>query len=150
MVTEDISKYDAIYKSSTLFPSLPLFLSLFLFSYVVIVIGDTATGKTSLLTRWLNDRFDPSNPPTVGTEFNAKTYNCDGKFVKIQLWDTGTLTLTIPRTLFLSLLIAGQERYRAVTRQYYRGAFGAIVVYDITRRDSFESVKRWLDDLKGI
>jgi Ras-related protein Rab-11A len=111
VVTEDVSKYDAIYK--------------------IIVIGDTATGKTSLLSRWLNDRFDGNNSATVGTEFNAKTYNIDGKMVKIQLWDT-----------------AGQERYRAVTRQYYRGALGAIVVYDITRKDSFENVKRWLDDLK--
>lgn len=122
-------------------------------SSAVIVIGDTATGKTSLLNRWLTDRYDPSNPPTVGTEFSTKTYRCNNKVVKIQLWDTGNTSLSPPgfphSNASNSSFIAGQERYRAVTRQYYRGALGAIVVYDISRKDSYQSIKNWLEELKG-
>lgn len=99
------TKYDAIYKSTVLFTPSPhnsllssiviqTFHPLPLPSHLlslrsVVVIGDTAVGKTNLLHRWLEDRFDTTSPPTVGSEFHAKTYNANGSVVKMQLWDTG-------------------------------------------------------------
>ncbi|KAM6575368.1 hypothetical protein CsatA_023695 [Cannabis sativa] len=74
--------------------------------------------------------FDPTSKATIGVEFQTQVVDIDGKEIKAQIWDT-----------------AGQERFRAVTSAYYRGAVGALVVYDITRKSTFESVKRWLDEL---
>jgi len=68
---------------------------------------------------------------TIGVEFATRTVNCDGKNIKSQIWDT-----------------AGQERYRAITSAYYRGAVGALLVYDITKRSSYENVPRWLKELR--
>ncbi|CAM8978836.1 unnamed protein product [Rhodiola kirilowii] len=98
--------------------------------FKIVVIGDSAVGKSNLLWRFSRDEFDPNSKATIGVEFQTQEVIIDGKEVKAQIWDT-----------------AGQERFRAVTSAYYRGAVGALVVYDITRRATFESVKRWLDEL---
>ena len=68
---------------------------------------------------------------TIGVEFGAKTIQINGKTIKIQIWDT-----------------AGQEAFQAITRTYYQGAIGALLVYDITRRDTFTHVTKWLDDVR--
>ena len=68
---------------------------------------------------------------TIGVEFGAKTIQINGKTIKIQIWDT-----------------AGQEAFQAITRTYYKGAIGALLVYDITRRDTFTHVTKWLDDVR--
>ncbi|EYU40652.1 hypothetical protein ABFS82_14G057300 [Erythranthe guttata] len=98
--------------------------------FKIVVIGDSAVGKSNLLSRFARDEFDHNSKATIGVEFQTQVLELDGKEVKAQVWDT-----------------AGQERFRAVTSAYYRGAVGALVVYDITRITTFESIKRWLDEL---
>ena len=100
--------------------------------FKIVVIGDSAVGKSNLLSRFTRDEFDHNSKATIGVEFQTQVLEVDGKEVKAQVWDT-----------------AGQERFRAVTSAYYRGAVGALVVYDITRRTTFDSVKRWLDELNS-
>ncbi|KAM6564816.1 hypothetical protein CsatB_024814 [Cannabis sativa] len=98
--------------------------------FKIVLIGDSAVGKSNLLSRFATNQFDPTSKATIGVEFQTQVVDIDGKEIKAQIWDT-----------------AGQERFRAVTSAYYRGAVGALVVYDITRKSTFESVKRWLDEL---
>ncbi|XP_065875301.1 ras-related protein RABA5b [Euphorbia lathyris] len=98
--------------------------------FKIVIIGDSAVGKSNLLSRFARNEFDSNSKATIGVEFQTQVVDIDGKEIKAQIWDT-----------------AGQERFRAVTSAYYRGAIGALLVYDITRRSSFESVKRWLDEL---
>ncbi|KAG6436860.1 hypothetical protein SASPL_101764 [Salvia splendens] len=98
--------------------------------FKIVVIGDSAVGKSNLLSRFARDEFDHNSKGTIGVEFQTQVVQVDGKEVKAQVWDS-----------------AGQERFRAVTSAYYRGAVGALIVYDITRKTTFESTKRWLDEL---
>lgn len=100
--------------------------------FKIVVIGDSAVGKSNLLSRYARNEFSANSKATIGVEFQTQSMAIEGKEVKAQIWDT-----------------AGQERFRAVTSAYYRGAVGALVVYDITRRTTFESVGRWLDELKS-
>lgn len=93
--------------------------------FKIIIIGDAGVGKSNILIRYTKDMFDASNKPTIGIEFSSKTIDVDSKKVKLQIWDT-----------------AGQERYRAVAKQYYKGAAGVMIVYDITKRSSFENVSK--------
>ncbi|RAL54394.1 unnamed protein product [Cuscuta campestris] len=99
--------------------------------FKVVIIGDSAVGKSNLLSRYARDEFNMHSKATIGVEFQTQTIEIDGKEVKAQIWDT-----------------AGQERFRAVTSAYYRGALGALVVYDITRRTTFDSIPRWLEELQ--
>ncbi|KAG6603235.1 Ras-related protein RABA4d [Cucurbita argyrosperma subsp. argyrosperma] len=100
--------------------------------FKVVLIGDSAVGKTQLLARFSRDEFSVDSKATIGVEFQTKTLVIDQKTVKAQIWDT-----------------AGQERYRAVTSAYYRGAVGAMLVYDMTKRQSFDHMSRWLEELRG-
>ena len=96
-----------------------------------IVIGDAAVGKSCLLLQYTDNTFRNLHTCTIGVEFGAKMITVNGKKVKIQIWDT-----------------AGQEQFQAITRSYYKGAVGALVVYDITRKDSFEHISNWLSEVK--
>ncbi|KAB1224136.1 Ras-related protein RABA5b [Morella rubra] len=98
--------------------------------FKIVLIGDSAVGKSNLLSRFARNEFDTNTKATIGVEFQTQAVEIEGKEVKAQIWDT-----------------AGQERFRAVTSAYYRGAVGALVVYDISRKATFESVKRWLEEL---
>mmetsp|Transcript_41816 Transcript_41816/g.58374 ORF Transcript_41816/g.58374 Transcript_41816/m.58374 type:complete len:217 (+) Transcript_41816:51-701(+) len=98
-----------------------------------IVIGDASVGKSCILRRFLCDEFAADSTHTIGVEFGSKVLDVGGKYVKIQIWDT-----------------AGQERFRSVTRSYYRGAAGALLVYDITRRDSYNHCSSWLADARSL
>jgi small GTP-binding protein len=98
--------------------------------FKIVLIGDSAVGKSNLLSRFARNEFDTNSKATIGVEFQTQVVEIDGKEVKAQIWDT-----------------AGQERFRAVTSAYYRGSVGALVVYDISRRTTFDSVNRWLDEL---
>ncbi|KAH7689469.1 Small GTPase superfamily ARF/SAR type protein [Dioscorea alata] len=100
--------------------------------FKVVLIGDSAVGKSQLLARFSRDEFSLDSKATIGVEFQTRTLAIDHKTVKAQIWDT-----------------AGQERYRAVTSAYYRGAVGAMLVYDITKRQSFDHITRWLEELRG-
>lgn len=98
-----------------------------------ILIGDSSVGKSSLLVRLTDDRFLADPDPTIGVEFGSHLIRLDnGETVKVQVWDT-----------------AGSESFRSITRSYYRGAAGALLVYDITHRGSFLNVKSWLDDVRS-
>ena len=97
----------------------------------LILIGDASVGKTNILTKYLRNEFDPNSKATVGVEFGTKNIQIDNKIIKVQIWDT-----------------AGQERYKAITSTYYKGAKGAIIVYDITRKITFDNIEKWIGDLK--
>jgi Ras-related protein Rab-11B len=99
--------------------------------YKIVLIGDSGVGKSNLLLRFTRDEFNLESRLTIGVEFATRTLEIDGKRVKAQIWDT-----------------AGQERYRAITSAYYRGAVGALIVYDISKTESYESVLRWLKELR--
>eukprot|EP01105_Mastigella_eilhardi_P022736 TRINITY_DN5649_c0_g1_i6.p1 TRINITY_DN5649_c0_g1~~TRINITY_DN5649_c0_g1_i6.p1 ORF type:complete len:228 (+),score=58.69 TRINITY_DN5649_c0_g1_i6:79-684(+) len=101
----------------------------FLFKY--IIIGDTGVGKSCLLLQFTDKRFQPVHDVTIGVEFGARMITIDDKQIKLQIWDT-----------------AGQENFRSITRSYYRGAAGALLVYDISRRETFNHLGSWLEDAK--
>lgn len=97
-----------------------------------IIIGDEAVGKTCLLLQFTDKRYRTTHQVTVGVEFGSKTVEVSGKMIKLQCWDT-----------------AGQERFRSIVRSYYRGAAGALLIYDITRRESFVHVSQWLTEARS-
>lgn len=99
--------------------------------FKLVLIGDSGVGKSNLLSRFTKNEFNLESKSTIGVEFATRSLNIDGKVLKAQIWDT-----------------AGQERYRAITSAYYRGAVGALLVYDVTRRVTFENVARWLKELR--
>ena len=99
--------------------------------FKIVLIGDTSVGKTNILSKYLTDEFDPESKATVGVEFGTKNFKIENNIVKVQIWDT-----------------AGQERYRSITNAYYKGAKGALLVYDITNKKSFDNLDKWISDLK--
>jgi Ras-related protein Rab-11A len=99
--------------------------------YKIVLVGDWGVGKTNILSRYTWGEFMLGSPGTIGVQFSTKTIVIKDTPVKIQVWDT-----------------AGQDKYRAVTSAYYRGAHGAMIVYDITRLDTFKRLDIWLKELK--
>jgi len=99
--------------------------------FKVVLIGDSGVGKSNLLSRFTRNEFSLDSKSTIGVEFATKSIVAEGKTIKAQIWDT-----------------AGQERYRAITSAYYRGAVGALLVYDISKHATFENVERWLKELR--
>ena len=100
--------------------------------FKIILIGDTATGKTNILSKYLNNKFETDSKATIGVELSFKTFNINNDKVTAQIWDT-----------------AGQERYKSMTKAYFKGALGALVVYDITKKSTFENTEKWILDLKS-
>ncbi|GAA6009858.1 hypothetical protein JCM11491_000842 [Sporobolomyces phaffii] len=102
-----------------------------------ILLGDAATGKSSLLVRLTDQRFLEHSEPTIGVEFGSRLITLEppspdaGKVTKLQIWDT-----------------AGQESFRAITRSYYRGAGGALLCFSLTSHHSFANLSSWLNDLR--
>ena len=106
--------------------------SYFKYVFKYIIIGNPSVGKSCLLNQFLNNRFSEEYEITVGVEFGAKTIEIeDGNKVKLQIWDT-----------------AGQESFKSITRSYYRAAAVGMLVYDITNRESFDSISNWLEECK--
>uniref|UniRef100_H3DQU2 PH domain-containing protein n=1 Tax=Tetraodon nigroviridis TaxID=99883 RepID=H3DQU2_TETNG len=103
----------------------------YIFKY--IIIGDMGVGKSCLLHQFTEKKFMADCPHTIGVEFGTRIMEVHGQKVKLQIWDT-----------------AGQERFRAVTRSYYRGAAGALMVYDITRRSTYNHLSSWLTDARNL
>ncbi|CAI9292770.1 unnamed protein product [Lactuca saligna] len=99
--------------------------------YKVVLIGDSGVGKSNLLSRFSKNEFSLDSKSTIGVEFATRSIHVDDKTIKGQIWDT-----------------AGQERYRAITSAYYRGTVGALIVYDITRKVTFDNIERWLKELR--
>lgn len=99
--------------------------------YKYIIIGSTGVGKSCLLLQFTDKRFQPVHDLTIGVEFGARMIEIGDKQIKLQIWDT-----------------AGQESFRSITRSYYRGAAGCLLVYDITRRETFNHLTTWLEDAR--
>ncbi|CAB9522511.1 Ras-related protein Rab [Seminavis robusta] len=99
--------------------------------FKLVLLGDTAVGKSCLVVRFVRDEFFEFQEPTIGAAFLTQTVQLDDSTVKFEIWDT-----------------AGQERYRSLAPMYYRGAAAAIVVYDITNPDSFTGAKSWVKELQ--
>nr|XP_046169790.1 ras-related protein Rab-11A-like [Oncorhynchus gorbuscha] len=99
--------------------------------FKVVLIGDSGVGKSNLLSRFTRNEFNLESKSTIGVEFATRSIHVEGKTVKAQIWDT-----------------AGQERYRAITSAYYRGAVGALLVYDIAKHLTYENAERWLKELQ--
>lgn len=96
----------------------------------LMLIGDSGAGKTSLLIKYASDTFSPTYITTIGIDFKIKHVIIQNSRVKLQIWDT-----------------AGQERFRTITTAYYRCSQGVAIIYDVTDRDSFLNVERWLDEI---
>ncbi|TNN02218.1 hypothetical protein fugu_009705 [Takifugu bimaculatus] len=100
------------------------------FVFKVVLIGESGVGKSNLLSRYTKNEFNHDSRTTIGVEFSTRTVELNGFTIKAQIWDT-----------------AGLERYRAITSAYYRGAVGALLVYDITKHLTYDSMERWLKEL---
>jgi len=101
--------------------------------FKVVLVGDSFVGKTNIMSKYLKNEFHEDSKATVGVEFGSKQFIIEGHTIKAQIWDT-----------------AGQERYKAITSAYYKGAKGAFIVYDITRKNSFEAVEKWVSDVTAV
>ena len=98
----------------------------------VIIIGDSGVGKTNIMSKFLKNKFMEESKATVGVEFGSKLFDLNGHKIKAQIWDT-----------------AGQEKYKSITGAYFKGSKGALVVYDITQKSTYESLEKWVNDLKS-
>lgn len=96
----------------------------------LVLIGDTAVGKTNILLRYVNEEYKMSHITTIGVDFKIKTVNIEGVKIKMQIWDT-----------------AGQERFKTITETYYRGAAGVVLVYSITDRKTFHNMENWIKQI---
>lgn len=99
--------------------------------FKLLLIGDSAVGKTCILFRFSEDAFNSTFISTIGIDFKIRTVDLDGKKIKLQIWDT-----------------AGQERFRTITTAYYRGAMGIMLVYDITNEKSFDNIRTWIRNIE--
>ena len=101
------------------------------FKIKIVVIGDSGVGKTNLIRRFITDTFSNNSKATVGVEFTSKSYKINKHIFKIELWDT-----------------AGEERYKSITSVYYKGAKGALIVYDVTSQISFDNIGKWIMEIR--
>ena len=100
--------------------------------YKILLLGDSTVGKTCFLLRYMDETFIDSHMATIGLDYRLKTMILgEQKIVKVQLWDT-----------------AGQDKFRAITRNYYKGANGIILIYDVTNINTYENIKKWLNEIK--
>ena len=100
--------------------------------FKIIIIGNSATGKTKIINRYLKNVFEEDSQPTLGFQTEIKEFQIEQDKITVQIWDT-----------------AGQEKFAYLTLVYYKSAKGALVVYDITDRDSFNRIEKLIDDLKN-
>ena len=100
--------------------------------YKILLLGDSTVGKTCFLLRYVDDSFLDLHMATIGLDYRLKTLILEEqKIVKVQLWDT-----------------AGQDKFRAITRNYYKGASGIILIFDVTNIKSYENIKKWINEIK--
>ena len=104
---------------------------LYEYLFKIILIGDWGVGKSNILLRITQDAFDAESRTTIGVEFSQKVMNINQQKIVVQIWDT-----------------AGQDRYKAITSAYYRSASAAILVYDISKRSSFENLQNWIKEIR--
>eukprot|EP01017_Pseudomicrothorax_dubius_P046204 TRINITY_DN8107_c0_g1_i2.p1 TRINITY_DN8107_c0_g1~~TRINITY_DN8107_c0_g1_i2.p1 ORF type:complete len:220 (+),score=58.43 TRINITY_DN8107_c0_g1_i2:74-733(+) len=99
--------------------------------FKVILVGDSGVGKSSILNRFTKNTFNTDSKATIGVEFSTKSMQCFDKVIRAQIWDT-----------------AGQERFRAVTQTYYKGAFGALLVFDVSKPKTLEGLANWIKEMR--
>ena len=100
--------------------------------YKILLLGDCAVGKSCLLLRYCENSFQESHLATIGLDFRLKTITLENnRKIRIQIWDT-----------------AGEDRFRSITRNYYKGAHGIVLIYDVTDQQSFQHIKDWVDKIK--
>ena len=97
----------------------------------VVVVGSSGVGKTSISNRFIYDEFQERAQPTLGASYLEKLYDFQGHKIRYQLWDT-----------------AGQEKYRAIAKIYYKDSKVALLVYDVTNKLSFVSLQSWADEVR--
>jgi len=97
----------------------------------LLMIGDSGVGKTCLLLSFTTDEFDSDSRSTIGVDLKVKIMNVKNQKVKLTIWDT-----------------AGQEQFRTLTSAYYRGAHGVVLVYDVTRAETFRNIREWLKEVE--
>ena len=98
----------------------------------IVIIGEAGVGKTSLMSKFVFNTFDDQMQPTIGCDIHNKTITVEGRKLEVRLWDT-----------------AGCERFQTMLPLYYRGCHGAILVYDVTRKDTFRKLRDWLLELEN-
>ena len=98
--------------------------------FKILLLGDAGVGKSSIILRYTKNQFNASMVGSIGVDFKTKDIIVNNKKVKIQIWDT-----------------AGHERFRTITTSYYRGAHGIVTVFDLTDRESYEHIEKWLDEI---
>jgi Ras-related protein Rab-6A len=103
------------------------------FKYKVVFLGDQSVGKTSIIHRFIYDAFDENYQATIGIDFMSHKMYIEDKIIILNLWDT-----------------AGQERFKSLIPSYIKDASVALVIYDITSRQSFQSVSKWIDDARNL
>ena len=101
--------------------------------FKIIVLGDCAVGKSNILSKYSKNIFNKSSKSTIGVELVTKFFRYENKIIKVNIWDT-----------------AGQERFTSMITTYYKGAKGALLVYDITRKNTFDNIDNWLRELISI
>ena len=100
--------------------------------YKIVFLGDLSVGKTSIINQFMYGTFDPVHQPTIGIDFLSKTMYLEDRTIRLQLWDT-----------------AGQERFRSLIPGYIRDCSMAVVVFDITQKQSFVSIDKWIEDVRN-
>jgi len=101
------------------------------YAFKFVIIGDMGVGKSSIVTRYFDNDFNPNRSITIGPDFRIKTVDLNEKKIKLQLWDT-----------------AGIEKFRSVASSFYRNAKGIIIVYDVDNKQSFNNTQKWFDYIK--
>ena len=96
----------------------------------ILTLGDSGVGKTSIIQKFINDKFNQSMLSTIGVDFQSKVIIIDNIKVKLKIWDT-----------------TGQERFKTLTSQYYNGADGALLIFDITSKMTFDRISFWMNEL---
>jgi small GTP-binding protein len=102
------------------------------FSPKILTLGETTVGKTSLLNKFTENTFSKTQFATIGIDYKLKKINIKGKTIELKIWDT-----------------AGQERYRNLTKQYYKGADGILLIFDLTKKETFLKINDWIDQLNS-
>ena len=99
-------------------------------TFKILTIGESGVGKTCILRRFVENKFLKNHLATIGIDFKTKTININNQEIKLKIWDT-----------------AGQERFRNITTQYYKGADGIVLVYDVTDEASYEKIRDWMEQI---
>jgi small GTP-binding protein len=99
-------------------------------TFKILTIGESGVGKTCILRRFVENKFLKNHLATIGIDFKTKTLNINNQEIKLKIWDT-----------------AGEERFRNITTQYYKGADGIVLIYDVTDDASFEKIRDWMEQI---